>query len=148
LQWRCTDICWSDLPPGRKWRPKTGPVPEAVSFCSPHSHLCRLVLAGFGKEDGSHGCSCKAPHPPGHLNTSPLAGKVPGCLEPKKGPALEVLWLPPDPETVSICSPHSHLCRLFLAVSGNQDVSGTCSRIGFLGWADASPLDLKFVITL
>jgi hypothetical protein len=27
------------------------------------------------------------------LGTSPLAGNVPGCLEPKKGAASEALWL-------------------------------------------------------
>jgi hypothetical protein len=51
-QIRCPDI----------WTAKRGsatealcllPVPEAVSFCSAHSHLCRLVLAGSGKEDVS-----------------------------------------------------------------------------------------------
>jgi hypothetical protein len=39
-------------------------------------------------------------------------------------PALEALWLLPDPEPVSFCSPHSHLCRLVLVGSENQDVSG------------------------
>ena len=29
------------------------PVPEAVSFCSPHSHLCRLVSEGSRNQDGS-----------------------------------------------------------------------------------------------
>jgi hypothetical protein len=31
---------------------------------------------------------------------SPLAGKVPGCLEPEKGFATEALWLQPVPEAV------------------------------------------------
>jgi hypothetical protein len=61
------------------------------------------------------------------VDTSPLAGKVPGWLEPEMGPALEVLWLLPVPEVVSFCSPHSHLCRLVLAGSGNRDVSSRCS---------------------
>jgi hypothetical protein len=43
---------------------------------------------------------------------SPLAGKVPRCLEPEKGAASESLWLLPVPEAVIFCSPHSHLCKL------------------------------------
>jgi hypothetical protein len=29
------------------------PVPEAVSFCSPHSHLCRVLPAESWNQDGS-----------------------------------------------------------------------------------------------
>jgi hypothetical protein len=64
---------------------------------------------------------------------------VPGCLEPEMGPVLEALWLSPVLEAVSSCSPHFHLCRLVLAGSGNQDVSGRCSGNVFPGRADASP---------
>ena len=53
----------------------------------------------------------------GGLDTSPLAGKVTGYLEPEKGPALDAMWLPPVPEAVSFCSLHSHLCRLNLFYS-------------------------------
>ena len=51
-------------PPGRRWRPKTGPFPEAVllwpvteavSFCSSPSHLCRLLSGESWNQDGSHG---------------------------------------------------------------------------------------------
>jgi hypothetical protein len=38
--------------------------------------------------------------------------KVAGCLEPENSAASEVLWLSPDPEAVSFCSSHSHLCGL------------------------------------
>jgi hypothetical protein len=93
------------------------PVPEVVSFCGPQPHLCRLVLEGSRNEDGSSRCSGKAL--PGRVDTSPLAGKVPRCLEPERGSATEALWLPPDPEAVSFCSPHTHLCRLHLVGSGN-----------------------------
>jgi hypothetical protein len=71
-------------------RPETGPIPEAVllrpvteavSFCSPHSHLHRLVSEGSGNQDGSPRCSSKPLQ--GRVDTSPLAGKVPGCLEPE-----------------------------------------------------------------
>jgi hypothetical protein len=96
-------------------------VPEVVSYCSPHSPLCRLVLVGSGNEYGSHRCSGKSLT--GGVDTSPLSGKVPGCLEPETGPVLEARWLPPVPEVVSFCHPHSHLCKLVLAGSGNQDVS-------------------------
>jgi hypothetical protein len=64
---------------------------------------------------------------PGAVDITPLAGKVPGCLEPEMGAALKALWLLPVPEVVSFCSLHSHLCRLVLAGSSNQDVSGRCS---------------------
>jgi hypothetical protein len=75
----CTDIWRSDLPPGRRWRPETGPVPEAVSlwpvpeavsFCSPHFHLLRLVSEGSGNQDGAPRCSGKALQDGAH--TSPL----------------------------------------------------------------------------
>jgi hypothetical protein len=36
------------------------PVLEAVSFCSPHSHLCRLVSDESGNLDGCPRCSGKA----------------------------------------------------------------------------------------
>jgi hypothetical protein len=39
------------------WLP---PVPEAVSFCSPHFHLCRVVSVESGIQDVSHRCSGKA----------------------------------------------------------------------------------------
>ena len=90
--------------------PKTGsasealwllPVPEAISFCSPHSHLCRLVSVGSGNQDGSPRCSGKAL--PGRVDTSPLAGKVPICLEPEMQSASEDLWLLPVPKAVSFC---------------------------------------------
>ena len=52
-------------------------------------------------------------------DTSPLGGKVLGCLEPETRSAPEALWVPPVPEAVSLCSPHSHLCRPVLVESGN-----------------------------
>ncbi|EDL14413.1 mCG147503 [Mus musculus] len=106
--------------------------------CPDFWSLCRLVLAGSGNQDVSGRCSGIGL--PGRADSSPLARKVPGCLEPEMGPALEVLWLLPDPEAVSFCSPHSHLCRLVLAGSENQDVSSRYSGNGFPGRANASPL--------
>jgi hypothetical protein len=79
LQGRCIDILLSDLPPGRRWSPETGPVPEAVllwpvteavSLCSPHSHLHRLVSEGSGNQDGSPRCSQQSPPGQGgHLSS-------------------------------------------------------------------------------
>jgi hypothetical protein len=77
---------------------------------------------------------------PSRAGQSPLAGKVPGCLEPEKGSASEALWLLPVPEAVSFCNPHSHLCRLVSVESGNQDASSKCSSNSLPGWADTSPL--------
>jgi hypothetical protein len=64
-------------------------------------------LEGSGNQDGFPRCSDKAL--PGGADISPLAGKVPGCLEPEKGATSEALWLLPVPEAVSFCSPPSHL---------------------------------------
>ena len=65
------------------------PVTEAVSFCTPHSHLHRLVSEGFGNQDGSPRCFSKALL--GRVDPSPLAGKVRGCLEPQMGSVLEAV---------------------------------------------------------
>jgi hypothetical protein len=54
--------------------------------------------------------------------------------------ASETLWLPPVPEAISFCSPHSHLCRLVSVESRNQDVSCRCSGNSLLGQADNYPL--------
>ena len=48
--------------------PETGPVPDAVSFCSPHSHLRRLVSEGSGNQDGYSRCSGK----PSRAGRTPL----------------------------------------------------------------------------
>jgi hypothetical protein len=87
------------------------------SFCRLHSHLCRLVLSGSGNQDGFPRCCGKAL--PAWADTSPLAGKVPGCLDLETMSAPEALWLLPVPEAVCLCSPHSHLCRPVLEESGN-----------------------------
>jgi hypothetical protein len=92
------------------------PVPEAVSFCSPHSHLRRLVSEGSRNQDGSPRCSSKALR--GGAETSSLVGMVPGCLEPETVSAPDSVLLLPVPETVSFCSLHSDLCRLVSEGSG------------------------------
>jgi hypothetical protein len=68
------------------------------TFCSPHSHLRRVVLVASENQDVSPRCCDKALL--GGTDTSPLAGKVPGCLEPETWSAPEALWLPPNPESV------------------------------------------------
>jgi hypothetical protein len=71
---------------------------KLCSFCSLHSHLSRLVSEGYGTQDGSPRCSSRAL--PGGVDTSPLTGKVPGCLEPKTGFVPEAVLLLPVPEAV------------------------------------------------
>ena len=118
--------------------PKTGPVPKAVSFCSPYSHLCRLVSVESGNQDGCPRCSGKVL--PGRLDTSPLAGKVPGWLELKMRSVSEALWLLPFPEAVSFCCPHSHLHRLVSEGSRNHDGFPRCSGKALSSRSDISPL--------
>ena len=77
---------------------KQGLTQNLCSFCSPHFHLHRLVLAGSRNQDGSPRCCGKAL--PGGADTSPLSGKVPGYLEPEMGSASEAVWLQPVPEAV------------------------------------------------
>ena len=100
-------------------------VPESVSFCSLHSHLCRLVSEGSENQVGSPRCSDKALL--GGVDSSSLAGKLPGCLEHKMVSVSEAVLLLPVPEAVSFCSPHSHLSRLVSEGSRNQDASPRCS---------------------
>jgi hypothetical protein len=89
------------------------------------SHLCRLFSEGSGNQDGSPRCSGKALLC--GAGTSPLAGKVPRCLELETGSASEPLWLLPVPEAVCFCRPQSHLGILVSVGSGNQDGSPRCS---------------------
>jgi hypothetical protein len=96
---------------------KQGLSQNLCSFCSSHSHLCRLVLAWSRNQDGSPTFWGKAL--PGGVDTYPLAGKVPGWLEPETCSAPEALWLLPVPEAVSFCSPHSPLSRVVLVESRN-----------------------------
>jgi hypothetical protein len=121
--------------PEAVWLP---PVPEAVSFSSPHTHLCRLVSEESRYQDGSPRCSGKAL--PGRTDTSPLAGKLPRCLEPKMVSAPLALWLLPAPEAVIFCRPHSHLHRLVSEGSGNEDCYLRCSGNALPGGEDTSPL--------
>ena len=82
---------------------------------------------GSRDQDGSRRFSGKALL--SGVDTSPLARKVPGCLEPEEDFASEALWLLPVPEAVSLCSPHSHVGRLVVKESGNQDVSSRFSGL-------------------
>jgi hypothetical protein len=56
-----------------------------------------------------------APSEPSRADTSPLAEKVPRCLEPKMGSVQEAVLLLPVPEAVSLlqsaCSPFA-VCEL------------------------------------
>ena len=104
---------------------KQGLSQKLCSFCSRHSPLHSLVSERSRTRDGSPRCSSKVLL--GKVDISPLAGKVPRCLEPKTGSASEAVWLQPVPEAVSFYSPHSHFCRLVSEGSGNQDGSPRCS---------------------
>jgi hypothetical protein len=64
------------------------------------------------------------PGPGGHLSSGREGARISGA---ETGSATEALWLPTVPEAVSFCSPHSHLCRLVSAGSGNEDGSHRCS---------------------
>ena len=63
--------------------PKQGLSQKLCSFFSPHSHLCRLVSERSMTRNGSLRCSGKGLQ--GQVDASPLAGKVPGCLEHEMG---------------------------------------------------------------
>jgi hypothetical protein len=106
------------------------------SFCSPHSHLCRLVLVESRNQDGSPWCCGKALL--GGANTSPLTRKVPRYLEPEKCSAPESLWLQLLPEAVSLCSVHSHLCRPVLVESRNPSIFFIFSGL-IITWKESSP---------
>jgi hypothetical protein len=53
---------------------------KLCSFCSWHSHLHSLISERSLTRDGSPKCSGKILL--GRVDTSPLAGKVPSCVEP------------------------------------------------------------------
>jgi hypothetical protein len=65
------------------------PVPEAVNFCIPHSHLCRILSAGSRNQDVCSQCSGQALQ--SRADPYPLAGKVAGCLEPVQNTLGRVL---------------------------------------------------------
>ena len=73
------------------WSLKQGLSQKLCCFCSllSHLHRLRLVSEGPGTQDGSLTCTERAI--PG--NTSPLVGKLPGCLEPEMGSVLEAVLL-------------------------------------------------------
>jgi hypothetical protein len=96
------------------WSPKWGLPQKLCGFClsqklcsfrSRHSHLHSLVSERSLSRDSSPRCSGKALL--GGADTSPLARKVSGCLEPKMGSAPEAVWPLPVPKDVSLCSPLS-----------------------------------------
>jgi hypothetical protein len=117
------------------------PVPEAVSFCILHSHLCRILSEESWNQDVCSRCSGQALL--AWADPYSLAWKVASCLGPKKGAALEALWLLPDPEAFSFCILYSHLCRIHSAGSRNQDVCCQCSGKALPLWANPFPLARK-----
>ena len=104
---------------------KQGLSQKLCSFCSQHSHLHSLVSERSWTRDGSPRCFGKAL--PGRGDTSPLSGKVPRCLDLETGSAPEAVWLPPIPEAVRVCSPHSYLRKLLSEGTRSKDGSPRCS---------------------
>jgi hypothetical protein len=128
----CTLLLWQGRCPG-VWSLKHGLPQKLCGFCLSQKLLASAVHTltcadqswwNLGTQDDSPRCCGKALL--GGADTSPLAGKVPGCLEPEMGSVPEALWLPLEPEAVSFCSPHSPLHRLVYAESRTQDGSPRC----------------------
>ena len=59
------------------------PVPEAVSFCILHSHLCRILSVGSWNQDVCRRCSSKVL--PGRQTPIHWSGKWPDVWGPKRG---------------------------------------------------------------
>jgi hypothetical protein len=81
------------------------PVPEAVlllqSACSPFA-VRELTCADWSlKDPGPKMPPSPALAEPSQADTSPLAGKVPGCLEPEKGSVPEAVLLLQSPANPS-----------------------------------------------
>ena len=70
---------------------KQGLSQELCSFSIPHSYLCSLISDGSGTQNGFPRCSGRALL--GGADTSPLAGKLSGCLEPKTVSVPEAVLL-------------------------------------------------------
>jgi hypothetical protein len=68
------------------WLP---PVPEAVSFSIPHSHLCRILSAVSWNQDVC--CQSSGNVLLGCVDPYPLARKVAGCLGPVQNTLSRVL---------------------------------------------------------
>jgi hypothetical protein len=87
--------------------------------------------------------------------SSPLTGKVYRYLalgppswpktkaQNRTCPEVELLW--PVPKAVSFCLLHSHLCRILLEESWNQDVCSQCSGQVLLAGENPYPLVGKVV---
>jgi hypothetical protein len=64
---------------------------------------------------------------PSWAGTFPLVGKVPGCLEMKRGLSQKLCHFCLSQKLCCFCSLHSPLCRLVSEGPGTQSVSFTCS---------------------
>jgi hypothetical protein len=104
---------------------KQGLSQKMCCFCSLHAHLHRLVSEGHRTQDDS--ITCSGDQSPPWQTTSPLAGKVPRCLEPKRGLSQKLCHFCLSQKLCCFCILHSHLCRLVSEGSGTQDGSLTCS---------------------
>ena len=86
-QGRCPDV----------WSPKRGSVLEAVlllqSSCSPFAVFELTCIDMSLRDPGPQMFSSPALKEPSWADTSPLEGKVPGCLESEKGSVPEVVLI-------------------------------------------------------
>ena len=78
---------------------------SCVASAFPRSYVtsvdCTLTCADWTlRNPGPKIAPSPAQKEPSQADTSPLAGKLPGCLEPEKGSVLETVLLLPGPEAV------------------------------------------------
>ena len=107
------------------------PVPEAVSLLQ--SVLSPVQTGLRGTRETRWLPHLLSESEPSQEATSPLAGKVPGCLEHEMGLPHKQCHFCMSQKLCSFCSPHSHLCRLVSEGSRNQDGSPRLCCNPFLG---------------
>jgi hypothetical protein len=110
---------------------------KLCSFCSSHSHLCRLVTEGSGTQDGSPRSSAVEPTRVGW--TPLLRGRCPDVWSLKWVLCQKLCCFCLTQKLCSFYSHHTHLCRLVTEGSGTQDGSPRCS-MAEPSWTGQTPL--------
>ena len=101
------------------------PVPEAVSFCSPHPYLHRLVSAESRNQDVSPQMLWQSPPGwAGHLSSFKDGAQMSGA---QNGVCPRSCVTSACPRSCEVSVAHSHLSRLVSEGSGTQDGSPRCS---------------------